>query len=293
MKKIIILLGVIITLITSVSAILCNVFLKTNKRKFPSKSPLDERKWLKTVPYKEHYITSYDKMILHGISVKNITNDWVIIVHGYDSEARNMACYAENFYKMGYSVFMPDQRGFGLSEGNDTSMGHKEQFDILRWVDYLNKNEAENIILFGVSMGAATVMLASGNNLPANVKAVIEDCGYTSVFEEFRYNLKRMFKLPEFPFLYIADIITIIRNGWSLKKNASCKAAVSKSKIPILFIHGSADEFVPFYMQDELYECAECTKEKLVIYGAGHAESHLTDKELYWNKITEFIKRYI
>ena len=293
MKKLIIFIGIIASLVSAVSLVLCNVFLKTDKKKFPSKTPYEERKWLKNIAYKKHYIVSCDNKFLHGISVKNITNNWVIIVHGYDSEARNMACYAEKFYNMGYSVFMPDQRGFGLSEGNYTTMGYMEQYDIMKWIDYLNSNGAEKIVLFGVSMGAATVMLTAGNKLPSNVKAVIEDCGYTSVYDEFRYNLKRMFKLPEFPFLHVAKIITIIRNGWNMKKDASCIEAVKKSKIPILFIHGSADNFVPFYMQEELYENAECVKEKMVIYGAAHAESHVFDSTTYWNKIAEFIKRYM
>ncbi len=293
MKKTIIAIGVLISLIIFITIILCDTFLKTDKRKFLSKNLKEERKWLSNVKYDNHYLASYDKKILHAISVKNVTNNWVIIVHGYDSEALNMGCYAENFYNMGYSVLIVDQRGFGLSEGNETSMGFKEKTDIRKWIDYLNRNGAEKIILFGVSMGAATVMLVSGTNLPLNVYAVIEDCGYTSVYDEFRYNLKRMFRLPENPFMYIAEIYVKFRYGWKLNKYNSCKSAVSLCKIPILFIHGSADDFVPFYMHEELFESAVCEKEKLIIYGAGHAESHIINKELYWNTIEQFIKKHI
>ena len=202
-----------------------------------------------------------------------------------------MARYAEKFYAIGYNVLLIDQRGFGLSEGNLTTMGFKEQYDILGWIDYIISNNANKIILFGVSMGAATVMLAAGHKLPNNVKCIIEDCGYTSVYDEFKYNLRRMFGLPSFPFLNIVDKITKL-NGWSLINDVSCIKAVRKSNLPILFIHGSSDNFVPFYMHDELYEAAACEKDKLVIYGAGHAEAHLMDNKQYWTKIEMFINRY-
>lgn len=292
MNKILFIIGLFIALLNLITIVLCEVFLKTNIKKFPSSNSINERKWLKNTEYKDHYIVAYDKKILHAISVKNITSNWVIIIHGYDSEALNMACYAKNFYNMGYSVLLIDQRGFGLSEGNETTMGNKEKLDLLKWVDHLNNNGAEKIILFGVSMGASTVMLAS-NKISANVRLIIEDCGYTSVYDEFSYNLKRIFRLPEKPFMNIAELYIRLKYGWNLKKDNSCKASISMCKVPILFIHGSSDNFVPFYMQDELYESANCEKEKLVAYGAGHAESHIVDEKLYWKTIESFINKYI
>lgn len=188
---------------------------------------------------------------------------------------------------------MPDQRGFGLSEGRQTTMGQKEQYDILNWIRFLNRTEKPGqIILFGVSLGASTVLLTAGRSLPKNVTAVIEDCGYTSVYEEFKYNLKQLFRLPAFPFLPIVDSITRIKDGWSLRKDADCVRAVRRARIPILFIHGSADAFVPFYMQDELFEAATCPKEKLVIYGAGHAECMSVDPVLYWESVDRFLHKY-
>lgn len=290
MKKAAWFIGVIIAAVTAVSVILYKIFLKTDVCKFPSKNAIDERKWLKTITHKECYITSYDKLILHGYYVTQKSDNWVIICHGYDSEAQNMACYAEKFYEMGYNVLLPDQRGYGLSEGSKTTMGVKEQDDIRKWIDKLNTEFVpKKIVLFGVSMGAATVMLAAGNKLPRNVAAIIEDCGYTSVYDEFRYNLKRMFHLPSFPFLNIIDLITRFKDGWSLKNYGSCIKAVKKAEVKILFIHGSSDDFVPFYMHDELFYAAECEKEKIVIYGAKHAESHIVNPELYWNTILRFI----
>ena len=292
MNKILFIISLLIILLNLITIVLCEVFLKTKVRKFPSGNLSDERKWLKNIQYEDHYIATYDNKFLHAISVKKITNNWVIIVHGYDSEALNMACYAEKFHNMGYNVFLVDQRGFGLSEGNETTMGNKEKKDLIKWIDYLNNHGAEKIILFGVSMGAATVMLAS-DIVPSNVCAIIEDCGYTSVYDEFRYNLKRIFRLPEKPFMGIAALYIRFKYGWKLNKRNSCKSKINKCKKPILFIHGSSDDFVPFYMHDELYESAICEKEKLVIYGAGHAESHIVNKELYWKTIETFINKHI
>jgi len=291
MKKIVCFIIIIISAVTAISMILYKVFLKTNICKFPSKNPLEERKWLKSVNTQEYYISSFDNLILHSYYVRQKSEKWMIICHGYDSEAYNMACYAEKFYAMGYNVLLPDQRGYGFSEGNKTTMGVKEQKDIFTWINKLNSDyKPEEIILFGVSMGAATVMLASGNKMPKNVKAVIEDCGYTSIYDEFKHNLKRMFHLPSFPFLNIIDLITHIVDKWSLINDGSCVRAVKKSKIPMLFIHGSTDNFVPFYMQEELFNAARCKKEKLVIYGANHAEAHKKEPKLYWDTISVFLK---
>lgn len=290
MKKIIGLILIITSAITTVGIILYKVFLKTNICKFPSKVPKEEKRWLKNNTFAEHYINSYDKVYLHAYTVKQDSDKWVIICHGYDSEGKNMACYAKRFYEIGYNVLLLDQRGYGLSKGNKTTMGVKEQIDVRTWIDTINdKYKPKEIVLFGVSMGAATVMLASKNILPSNVTAIIEDCGYTTVYDEFSYNLKRMFHLPSIPFLNIVGLITRFIDGWNMK-DGSCVEAVRNSQIPILFIHGSADDFVPFYMHEELFNAANCKKQKLVVYGAGHAESHIIDSELYWNTISEFLE---
>lgn len=141
-------------------------------------------------------------------------------------------------------------------------------------------------------MGAATVMMATGENVPSNVKIAIEDCGYTSVWDEFKIQLKSLFGLPSFPVLNAASIISNIKAGYTLKEGSSIEQ-IKKSKIPILFIHGSEDKFVPFNMLDELYNAATCQKDKLVVEGAAHAESDSVNPELYWNKIDEFIENYV
>jgi len=137
-------------------------------------------------------------------------------------------------------------------------------------------------------MGAATVLMASGDNLPTNVKAIIADSGYTSVWDIFASEAKARFNLPTFPILDMFKIVANFRAEYDIKE-ASALEQVKKSKTPILFIHGDTDDFVPEYMCEKLYEAANCTKDKLIIHNAGHIESKYKEPEAYYNKIFSFI----
>ena len=202
-----------------------------------------------------------------------------------------MASFANKFYDMGYNVLVPDLRGHGQSEGDYIGMGWHDRLDIIRWINKIIEEDKDaNIILHGVSMGAATVMMTSGEELPSNVKVIIEDCGYTSVKDEFAYQLKALFKLPSFPIINVASLMCKMKAGYWFGEGSAVKQ-VAKSKIPTLFIHGDADDFVPYFMLDKLYYAANCTKEKLVIKGAAHARAAVVDPELYWNTIKKFIDK--
>lgn len=243
--------------------------------------------------YEDVYIKSDDGLKLHSYEIKNPkkTNDWVIVVHGYTSQGKFMASFASKFYDMGYNVLVPDLRGHGQSEGDYIGMGWHDRLDIIRWINkIIEKDKNANIILHGVSMGAATVMMASGEKLPSNVKGIIEDCGYTSVKDEFAYQLKALFKLPSFPIINVASLVCRIKAGYWFGEGSAIKQ-VAKSKTPILFIHGDADDFVPYFMLDKLYNAANCTKEKLVVKGAAHAKAAVVNPELYWNTIKKFIDK--
>lgn len=250
---------------------------------------------LNSSKYTDEYITSFDNLKLHSYKVLNETpsNKWAIVVHGYTSEGLKMSSYANNFYNAGYNIIVPDLRAHGLSEGNYIGMGWDDRFDIISWINYvLNENINSEIVLFGVSMGASTVAMTSGEELPSNVKAIIADCGYTSVWDEFSYQLDSLFSLPEFPVMNISSLVTQIRAGYSLKE-ASAIEQVKKSKTPILYVHGDKDDFVPTYMVDELYNATSSPKEKLIIKGAGHALSSSIDPYNYWNTVFNFINKYI
>ena len=141
-------------------------------------------------------------------------------------------------------------------------------------------------------MGGATVMMTAGEALPSNVKAIIEDCGYTSVYEMFKNQLDYRFGLPEFPFLATADIMTGIRAGYHFKE-ASAVKQLEKATVPMMFIHGSNDTYVPTKMVYQVYEACPTEKELLVIEGAAHAASADVDPQLYWDSVAAFLGRFL
>ena len=245
--------------------------------------------------YEDLFITSKDNLKLHNYLIKNkiTSNKWVIIVHGYTSQGKEMSSFAQTFYNMGYNIIMPDLRGHGQSGGNYIGMGWDERLDIIDLTNYIVNNYPNTkIVLFGVSMGAATVMSTSGEKLPSNVKAIIEDCGYTSAWDQFAYQLKTLFKLPSFPLLPAASLICKIKSGFFISKASPIKQ-IKKSTIPTLFIHGDKDDFVPFFMLDKLYTTFPGEKYKLVIHGATHATASYVNPKLYWETIENFLNSYI
>lgn len=252
--------------------------------------------WLLTESnYTDETLTSFDNLNLHAYKVlnQNDSNKWVITVHGYTSEGINMSSYAKNYYDIGYNVLIPDLRSHGLSEGDYIGMGWDDRLDIIDWINtILEYNPNAEIVLHGVSMGAATVSMVSGEDLPSNVKAIVADCGYTSVWDEFAYQLDDLFSLPEFPILNVSSLVAKVRAGYFLGEASTLKQ-VAKSKTPILFIHGDEDDFVPYYMMEELYNATNSEKEMLTIKNAGHAKASEVDPETYWTTVSNFTSKYI
>lgn len=240
------------------------------------------------------YIESYDGLRLHAYQDFNESSDvYVLLMHGYKAGPFTMSIYAEHYRELGFNIIVPDERAQGRSEGRYITMGYKEKIDLVSWLDYILSVEPDaRIILHGVSMGAATVMMATGGELPENVVCAVEDCGFTSAWDVFASVLKTGFHLPTFPILNATEVVTRLVAGFTLHE-ADALSAVSRSTTPTLFIHGSADTFVPFSMLDVLYEAASCPKEKLVIEGAAHGLAAKTDPELYFTVLDRFVFSYL
>ena len=248
--------------------------------------------WIETINSEKVEVTAKDGIILKGTEyIKDEkSNDWAIILHGYRSSPDSVISIGRHFSEEGYNVLIPYMRATGESEGEYIGMGWLDKDDLQCWINkIIEQNNNANIVLHGSSMGAATVLMASGDDLPSNVKAIIEDSGYTSVWDIFASEAKVRFGLPEFPVLNMFEIVANFRAKYDIKK-ASALEQVKKANIPILFIHGDSDDFVPEYMCEQLYNAANCKKEKLIIQGAGHTESRYKEPETYYNKIFEFLK---
>ena len=252
--------------------------------------------WVKKNPPVNMHITVDGGVRLHAIKFINHAagHKWAIVVHGYASGAMNMVPHAREFFDRGFHVLAPDCRGHGQSEGEYIGMGWHDRLDMVRWIGEIVRIDPEaRIVLYGLSMGAATVMMTAGEDLPGNVACVIEDCGYSSIKDEFAHQLTNGFyRLPRFPILGAFDIVCRIKAGYSVKDGNAIRQ-VKKCKIPILFIHGEQDDFVPFAMVHELYEAAPGEKQLFTVPGAGHGMSWIVDPVGYWRAIDGFLLKYM
>ena len=236
-------------------------------------------------------LKSQDDLNLHAAYIDQNSHIYMIMVHGYRGDGASIISPIKQMKKAGYNLLIPDLRGHGFSEGDYIGMGWDDREDIIQWIDYLlSKDPHASIILYGVSMGGATVMDVAGEKLPHQVKAIIEDCGYTSVWDIFKAHID-MNNIESEVALHMASLVTKIRAGYYLEDVRPIEQ-VKKSQTPMLFIHGAEDNFVPFAMVNELYNAATCPKEKLVIQGAGHANSCSVNSELYYQTIFRFIEKY-
>ena len=248
--------------------------------------------WYKSVSCSYITINSFDDILLKAslFIQEPQSRRYVILVHGYKNDSSSMYHYAYHYWQKGYNVLLPDLRGCGKSEGDCIGMGWLDRKDILGWINYLLSLDADaQIVLHGESMGAATVMMVSGEEeLPPNVRVIIEDSGYTSVHDIFGSELGARFGLPAFPFLSTASLISRLVADYSLRE-ASALKQVAKSHTPTLFIHGTGDGFVPFSMLEPLFEACSAPKAKYTVENAEHCCSVFYDLETYYKNVFDFI----
>ena len=214
-----------------------------------------------------------------------------ILFHGYRSDGRREFSGNNRIAMMlGFNVIVVDERAHGKSGGHTITFGIKERYDCLAWAEYAAQRFGKDIpiILSGVSMGAATVLMASSLPLPQNVAAIIADCPYSSPGEIIR-KVSEDVKLPpslSYPFVVIGALIFGKFKLWE----TSPVEAVKRTRIPILLIHGDDDRFVPCEMSSKIYAACNGAAELVIFPGAGHALSYLTDTQLYENTVRDFLK---
>ncbi len=218
--------------------------------------------------------------------------------HGYRSDGKGEWCHYVKHYveELGFNLFFVDHQAAGESEGEYIGFASYESKDSLKWLRYMTETFGEDIqiILHGISMGSATVMLMSGSeDLVPNVKFTIADCGYTSALDEFNYKIETL-NLPLKPLVPVISKINRKKANYDFGKDTNALEAVAKAKVPMLFIHGGEDKFVPTYMVYLLHDaCTAEYKDLLIVPGADHAQSYLTDKKAYEDKMDEFISKFI
>ena len=242
-------------------------------------------------PAEDWTLESFDGLKLYAkkFSPAEPSNNWAILIHGYGRDGTFAYDYAEEYLKRGWNVLVPDLRAAGHSEGEFITMGALESRDVFDWAKKISDAHPDaKIVLHGVSMGAATVLMTAALE-PKNLIAVVEDCGYTSAYEMFAAQLKKIFSLPEYPVMPCANLVCKFNTGVKISDAAPINV-VDKIKIPVLFIHGDEDGLVPFEMMEKLFDACTSPKEKFVVSGAGHADCKKTNPTAYFDKVFKFLE---
>ncbi|MBB6453256.1 hypothetical protein HNQ94_001704 [Salirhabdus euzebyi] len=255
------------------------------------------RQWVSSQQFENWELETDDGLTLQGyfLEAKEPTNKTVIFAHGYLGKGRDMGLYGQYYYEeLGYNIFTADMRGHGKSDGEYIGFGWHDRLDYVDWIDMvIEKNgPSSEIVLHGVSMGGATVLMVSGEELPDNVKAIVADSPYTNVYDLFDYQMERMFHLPDFPVLPTTSLVTKLRAGYSLTE-ASALDQVKKAEIPILYFHGNDDTFVPTEMAFELYENTKSEAEIMTFDDSSHGEAFVIHQEEYVKKMNAFLTKHM
>ncbi|WP_300698951.1 alpha/beta hydrolase [uncultured Bacteroides sp.] len=269
---------------------------------------------------KDTFIVNPEGVRLHAIyaAAPEPTAKTAVIVHGYTDNCIRMLMLGYLYHKnLKYNILLPDLQNHGLSEGKSIQMGWKDRKDVLTWMDVANdlfqkpfniidtiytpdgrcnicrvKDNKSQMVVHGISMGAATTMMLSGEKSPYYVCCFVEDCGYTSVWDEFSHELKKQFNLPAFPLMYTTSGLCKVKYGWGFEEASSLKQ-VKKSRHPMLFIHGDADTYVPTWMVHTLYEAKPGHKELWIVPGTAHAMSYKEHPEEYTARVKSFVEKYV
>lgn len=246
-------------------------------------------------PYEAVHVMSKDGLKLAG-KYYHFNDDAPVVIffHGYRCTAIRDGNGMFRFAKaMGYNILMIDQRAHGQSEGKTITFGIMERYDCLKWVEYVTGRFGKDtrILLAGISMGAATVLMASDLGLPETVKGILADCGYSSpkgilckVMKDLRYPVRITY--------WMAKTGARIFGGFDVEE-ASATEALKNTTLPILLLHGDDDRFVPCSMSEECQSIGPDHMELVKIKGAGHGMSFCVDSKNYEKAIKGFCERVL
>lgn len=309
MKTLFIILGIalFLALLILLTSYICFriVFYVPRKHEMPSdelpvpEDPLYEpyhdlmRKWIQEArdfDSEDFYIKSHDGLTLHGKYFEYAPGATTeIMFHGYRGSAeRDLSGGIQRCFALGRNVLVVDQRTSCGSEGNVISFGINEHRDCLAWVDFVVNHFGPDvkIVLTGISMGASTVLMASGKPLPPNVVGVLADCGFSSPKEIIK-KCSRDMKIPAnliYPFIKLGAKLF---GHFDLEEYTPLEA-MKTSKIPIIFFHGEDDDFVPCHMSQDVYDACTSPKQIVTIPKAGHGLVYLVDNDCYFKSVVEF-----
>ncbi len=248
-------------------------------------------KMIRAYPYKEYAIQSFDGLTLRAKFFELKPGAPIeLMFHGYKGNAeRDLNGGVERCFRLGHSALLIDHRGAGFSDGNVITFGILEKRDCLAWVDFAVKEFGEDakLILTGISMGAATVMMAAGQPLPPQIQYVLADCGYTSP-KEIISKVMRDMKLPPALLYPCATLGAKLFGRFNLNEDSPMEA-MARCSVPVVFAHGDTDDFVPYDMSVRLCEICTGRHKKLVtIKNAGHGLAFPVGQEEYVEKLREF-----
>jgi len=243
--------------------------------------------WFHSQEKEDIFIKSYDGLKLHSIYVKSVakTDKIIIMFHGYRSSYKDFACAFEYYSKLGFDMIVVDQRSHGQSEGKIISYGVKERYDVVSWVEYTKERFGNDIDIFidGISMGSSTVMMAS--DIIKGVKGIIADCGYTSPKEIITCVAKSM-HVPKI-FVHPVGLMARIFGGFDYSYSAT--DSLKNTDVPVIFVHGLSDDFVPSYMTEENYKACSSSKTMILVENAIHGYSFLVDEVRVKEALEKFI----
>lgn len=265
---------------------------KTSYGKY-SKLIRHSAQYLKEHNAEEVSISSFDGLRLAGTWLETDNpKGTIILAHGYRSCKLVEFSMVLDFYRSyGLNILLIDQRAHGKSEGRLITFGVKECQDVRKWIGWVNEKQSNKpIILSGLSMGASTVLFLADEELPANVKGIIADCGFTSPWEIISCVFRNVTHLPSAPSLWVAELFARIFGGFSLRQK-NTKEVLKNSKLPVLMVHGMDDGFVPCEMTRQGYEACAGEKEIFLVEGAEHGLSFVKDTQRYQEKVLAFLDR--